>query len=72
MEELVDWEKLEHHLKAISVSEKWLIEANFTKQELDYITETPTVLQRAKKAQKKLEASYKYLSANKSKQIEDF
>ena len=39
----MDWEKLEYHRTAYSVSEKWLVDANLTKDELEYITHKPDI-----------------------------
>lgn len=39
----MDWEKLEYHRTAYSVSEKWLVEAELTPDELEYITHKPDI-----------------------------
>ena len=88
----MDWEKLEYHRTAFSVSEKWLVDAELTPDELAYIVNKPAMgiyaeqeynaswreadkrkYEMAKKrAAKAAEKDYQYLSASKSKKIEDF
>lgn len=39
----MDWDKLEYHRTAYSVSEKWLVESELTPDELEYICNKPDI-----------------------------
>lgn len=64
----MDWDKIKAHKKSFLISESWLVEANFTKDELNYITGTFKQPSIEKSSKPKL----KYLSAKQSGKIESY
>lgn len=69
----MDQEKLDKHAESRYVTEEWLVNANLTEEEYNYITNPPPKAQRRRK--KKVtppEEAFVYLSATQSKKVISF